>query len=470
MARLVLHDTLSREKREIFASDGKTLRFYCCGPTVYAPAHIGNFRTFLVQDLFRRVVELTGLETRHVRNITDVDDKTIRDSMAAGEALSVFTKRYVDLFHVDCSELNLLEPHVEPSAVTHIPEQIALIETLIAGEHAYRSDDGSVYFRIGSFEDYGKLSHLEDRELKLGSSIANDSDEYERDSLADFVLWKARKPEDGENYWDSPWGEGRPGWHLECSAMGMKYLGESFDVHSGGVDLCFPHHENEIAQSEAATGKEFVRHWFHSQFLLVEGEKMAKSKGNDYTLAQIKERGYSAAALRFEMLSGRYDQLANFTWNGINAASINLKRIGEFAALLEEVAGESLPGYEATVARAKEAGGSDAGIFSAAWSALLDNLNAPEAIGQLMTAMKPVEKRSRSTRAKPSRPQRPESCSPTWQSSSTPSVGNCPYRPTPSTSPKKSRLWPREDGKPVRPGIGPPQTHFARNSPGSVGR
>lgn len=400
MARFVLHDTLTRGKREVCAADGQTLRFYCCGPTVYGPAHIGNFRTFIVQDLFRRVAELSGMQTKHVRNITDVDDKTIRESMREGRSLADFTARWRGLFDRDCAALNLLPPHVEPSAVEHIPEQIALIGTLMATGHAYPGADGSVYFKVSSFPAYGRLSHLDKRELKLGVS-ANDSDEYEKENLADFALWKARKPEDGDNFWDSPWGEGRPGWHLECSAMGMKYLGDSFDVHAGGVDLCFPHHENEIAQSEAATGKAFARHWFHCEHLMVEGEKMSKSKGNLYTLDDIRHGrragvgsegpGFTAAELRFEILAGHYRQKLNFTWDGLHAARINLQRIAAFAQRLEVLAGRRMPDYASLVARAAEV--REAGPFAGAWRALLDDLNTAAALGCLNSAIKPLEKR-----------------------------------------------------------------------------
>jgi cysteinyl-tRNA synthetase len=400
MAQFVLNDTLTRSKREVYADDGDSLRFYCCGPTVYGPSHIGNFRTFIVQDLFRRVAELSGLKTRHVRNITDVDDKTIRESLKEGKTLKEFTAYWYGLFARDCQALNLLPPHVEPSAVEHIPEQVALIEKLMDSGHAYQGADGSVYFKVSAFENYGRLSHLDKRELKFGAS-ANDSDEYEKESLADFALWKARKPEDGDNFWESPWGQGRPGWHLECSAMGMKYLTESFDLHAGGVDLCFPHHDNEIAQSEAATGKTFARHWFHSEHLMVEGSKMSKSLKNLYTLDDINHGrrggvdgaapGYSAAELRFEMLSGHYRQKMNFTWDGLRAARINLERIAAFAHRLETLAGRTMGDYAAALEWAKS-GMSNA--FAEAWAALLDDLNTPSALGRLNTAMKPLEKRA----------------------------------------------------------------------------
>ncbi len=386
---LQLYDTLTREKLAVSPSEGETLRFYCCGPTVYGPSHIGNFRSFLVQDLFRRVVELGGIKTKHVRNLTDVDDKTIRRSQEEGKSLAEFTNFWGARFHADCNALHILRPHEEPSAVKHIAEQIALIEILMAKEHAYRGADGSVYFSVSSYADYGKLSRLDKRELRLGSSqTAHDADEYEKDSLADFALWKAHKPEDGPNAWDSPWGRGRPGWHLECSAMGMKYLGESFDLHSGGVDLCFPHHENEIAQSEAATGVEFVRHWFHISHLRVEGEKMSKSLGNLYTLADLEEKGWNADEMRYTLLAGHYRQPLNFTFDTMHAAQHALHRLGDFAEKLLQLAGkERLPDYEALLRKAPP----EFGVFRPAWEALLDDLNAPEALGQLFKGVKEVE-------------------------------------------------------------------------------
>ncbi|MCU0750653.1 MAG: cysteine--tRNA ligase, partial [Akkermansiaceae bacterium] len=221
-----LFDTLTRTERELRPIDGTTFRFYCCGPTVYGPAHIGNFRTFVLQDVLRRTLETGGTRTLHVRNITDVDDKTIRDSQKAGKTLTEFTAGWTEKFHADCEKLGLLPPHIEPGAVDHIPQQIAMIEALVAKGHAYASEDGSVYFKISSFPGYGKLSRLDERELDLGKTqnARANSDEYEKDSVSDFVLWKARRPEDGENFWASPWGEGRPGWHLECSAMIQEYL------------------------------------------------------------------------------------------------------------------------------------------------------------------------------------------------------------------------------------------------------
>ncbi|MEM9283495.1 MAG: cysteine--tRNA ligase, partial [Verrucomicrobiota bacterium] len=311
---LSLYDTLTREIRPVQPIDSATLRFYCCGPTVYGPAHIGNFRTFVIQDVFRRVVEASGTATRHVRNITDVDDKTIRQSQEEDRSLNEFTAAWTERFHEDCAALGILPPHVEPSAVAHLPEQIDLISRLMEKGHAYQTPDGSVYYDVRSFPAYGRLSRLAEREITTGEVDREQADEYERASAADFALWKAARPEDGPNRWPSPWGDGRPGWHIECSAMAIKHLGETFDLHSGGVDLVFPHHENEIAQSEAATGKIFAHHWLHVAHLTVEGRKMSKSLGNLYTLADLANRGFTAMELRYVLISGCYRQPLNFTF------------------------------------------------------------------------------------------------------------------------------------------------------------
>ncbi len=387
MATVTLFDSMTREMREVTPLDGQCYRFYCCGPTVYGPAHIGNFRTFVVQDTFRRVLECAGLATKHVRNVTDVDDKTIRESQAAGQSLKAFTEHWKNKFSEDCGELNLLEPHVEPGAVDHIDHQIRMIESLVEKGHAYQTDDGSVYFRVGSFPGYGRLSRVADRELRLGAAqTANDSDEYEKDALADFALWKGRKPEDGDNYWPSPWGEGRPGWHLECSAMSLEYLGESFDMHSGGVDLMFPHHENEIAQSECCSGKTFANHWFHITHLLVDRGKMSKSLGNFYTLADLKEKGYTAAELRYVYLSGHYRHPLNFTLDSLQASRQAMNRLAKFAhALADRVEAEAPPSYE-SACRMK-----DAGPFQPAFESLCKDLNTPEALGKIFTAIKEIE-------------------------------------------------------------------------------
>jgi cysteinyl-tRNA synthetase len=374
-----LFDTLTRTERDLLPLDGGTFRFYCCGPTVYGPAHIGNFRTFVLQDVLRRALETGGTRTLHVRNITDVDDKTIRDSQKAGQALADFTAAWTAKFHDDCGKLGLLPPHIEPGAVDHIPQQIAMIEQLVAKGHAYASEDGSVYFKISSFPDYGKLSHLDQRELELGKTqaVRASSDEYEKDNVSDFVLWKARRPEDGDNFWPSPWGEGRPGWHLECSAMIREYLGDSFDLHSGGVDLVFPHHENEIAQSTCACGGRFAAHWFHITHLLVDGGKMSKSLGNLHTIADLEARGFTAMDVRYTLIGAHYRKPLNFTFDSLHAAREAMAKLAKGArALAAKLDGETTldsAGF---------------GPFQAAWESLNDDLNTPGALGGLFTGLR----------------------------------------------------------------------------------
>jgi cysteinyl-tRNA synthetase len=378
-----LQDTLTRSQKDIAPIDGQTYRFYCCGPTVYGPAHIGNFRTFVLQDVFRRTLETSGTRTLHVRNLTDVDDKTIRDSQAAGKTLKAFTDQWRDKFHADCEALACLTPHIEPSAVEHIPQQIAMIETLIAKGNAYASDDGSVYFKISSFPNYGKLSHLDERELDLGKTqnARANSDEYEKDSISDFVLWKSRRDEDGENFWESPWGQGRPGWHIECSAMIAEYLGDTFDMHSGGVDLVFPHHENEIAQSECACGGHFAAHWFHITHLLVDGGKMSKSLGNMYTIADLETKGFTAMEVRYVLIGAHYRKQLNFTLESLSGAKEALNKLAKAAAkLAENMGGETaLPSAEF-------------GVFQPAWETLNDDLNTPGALGGIFTGLREASK------------------------------------------------------------------------------
>ncbi len=387
MPTLTLYDSMARELREVTPEDGQTYRFYCCGPTVYGPAHIGNFRTFVMQDTFRRVLECLGMANRHVRNVTDVDDKTIRESQAAGQTLQEFTAHWKAKFQADCEALHLLPPHVEPGAVDHIGHQVKMIGQLIEKGHAYAKEDGSVYFNVASFPEYGRLSRVADRELKLGAAqTVNDSDEYEKDALADFALWKGRKPEDGENYWPSPWGDGRPGWHLECSAMSLEYLGETFDLHSGGVDLIFPHHENEIAQSECCSGTTFAHHWFHITHLLVDGGKMSKSLGNFYTLADLQEKGYTPMELRYVYLSGHYRHPLNFTLDSLQAARAAMKRLSKFETALAIRAGADAPPAWETL-RGLQA----IGPFAPAFEGLCRDLNTPDALGKIFTAIKEIQ-------------------------------------------------------------------------------
>ena len=305
-----------------------------------------------------------------MRNLTDVDDKTIRQSQEQGVKLKDFTDKWTARFQEDCELLNLLTPHAEPSAVGHIPEQISLIEKLIEAEKAYRANDGSVYFKVDAFPKYGRLSRFADREITTSNNVREISDEYDRDSAADFALWKARRSEDGDNFWESPWGEGRPGWHIECSAMSMKYLGESFDLHSGGVDLIFPHHENEIAQSEAVTGKTFARHWFHIAHLMVEGQKMSKSLGNLYTLQDLFGMGFKEQEVRYVLLSGSYRQPLNFTFDSMQASRKALSKLTDFANKfgIEPSGGSTLE--------------TEFGPFYPVQEALLSDLNTPEALGR----------------------------------------------------------------------------------------
>ncbi len=376
---MLLFDTLSRSERNLTPIDGTTFRFYCCGPTVYGPAHIGNFRTFVLQDVLRRTLETGGTRTLHVRNITDLDDKTIRDSQAAGQALTAFTAGWTEKFHADCEKLGLLPPHIEPGAVEHIPQQIAMIQELIGKGNAYPSGDGSVYFKISSFPAYGRLSRLDERELDLGKTqnTRSSSDEYEKDSLSDFVLWKARRPEDGENFWPSPWGEGRPGWHLECSAMIKEYLGDSFDLHSGGVDLIFPHHENEIAQSECSCGGQFAANWFHITHLLVDGRKMSKSLGNLYTLADLAAKGFTAMEVRYVLIGAHYRKPLNFTLDSLSGAREALAKLAKGA---RQLASKIEPGTVVTSA--------DFGPFLPAWESLTHDLNTPGALGGIFTGLR----------------------------------------------------------------------------------
>jgi len=393
---LVLFDTLSRELQPVKTpSSGEAYSFYCCGPTVYGPAHIGNFRTFVQQDIFRRVVELSGVESFHVRNITDVDDKTIRDSQKVGKTLVEFTNEWNQIFQKDCEALSCLMPHEQPSAVEHIAEQIEMAEALIEKGFAYPSEDGSVYYKVSAFDGYGQLSRLQERELDLGRTAneRSDQDEYDKDSVSDFVLWKARKDEDGDNYWDSPWGEGRPGWHLECSAMIRSTIGDTIDLHSGGVDLIFPHHDNEIAQSEGVTGKTLAKHWFHVTHLLVDGGKMSKSLGNFYTLGDLLDKGYEASQVRYVLASGHYRKQLNFLLTSLDDAKIAIEKLRLFSNELVKKTGMEALSYHESVALK----GEGLGVFQGAWTSLLNDLNVPEALGKVFSGMKEVRTSSLSS-------------------------------------------------------------------------
>jgi cysteinyl-tRNA synthetase len=374
-----LFDSLSRELRELGPShpDG-VFRFYNCGPTVYAPAHIGNFRTFVINDVIRRLLELEFPgKVRHVRNLTDVDDRTIGQARAEKRPLGEITRKWTELFHADCVALNCLPPHVEPAATGHIREQVDMIDVLMRKGNAYRAPDGSVYFKIASFPAYGALSRIRERELKVTNSVF---DADHKDEVGDFALWKAYRPEeDGDVRWPGPEGAaaGRPGWHIECSAMIKKHLGDTIDLHTGGVDLLFPHHENEIAQSQCCNGTTFARHWFHSEHLLSDGTTMSKSKGNYYTLGDLVEKGYSPMALRYVLLSGHPRKQLNFTLDSMHAAESALKSLRRFSDGLAPASGRGP--------------GAPSGMFDAVFTALSDDLNTPGALGALFVAINAVD-------------------------------------------------------------------------------
>jgi len=319
---LRLYNTLTRRLEAFSPLEEGHVRMYTCGPTIYDYSHIGNFRTFLFEDVLRRTLELFGYRVTQVMNLTDVDDKTIRGASEAGLSLREYTERYAQAFFDDLGTLRIERAEQYPRATDHIAKMVELVRHLEQRGHTYRSED-SVYYRIGSFPGYGKLSGVRPERNIAGARV--DSDEYEKEDARDFVLWKAAKP--GEPSWETELGTGRPGWHLECSAMSMEFLGETFDIHCGGVDNIFPHHENEIAQSEGATGKPFARFWLHAEHLVVEGEKMAKSLGNFFTLRDLLDRGYDPLAIRYLLISVPYRQKLNFTFDGLHAASQALERI-----------------------------------------------------------------------------------------------------------------------------------------------
>ena len=338
---LKLFNTLARSLQDFAPLAPPGVGMYCCGPTVYDFAHIGNWRTFVLGDLVRRTLEFNGFQVNHVMNITDVEDKIINGVRETGTTLRDFTGKYESAFFEDMKTLNCLEPQHKPRATEFIPDIISLIDTLLTRSFAYRAADGSVYFSIEKYRaagcTYGKLQNLNFEELRAGERVK--SDEYAKESIADFALWKARSPEDGEVFWPSPFGEGRPGWHIECSAMSMKILGQGFDLHLGGEDLIFPHHEDEIAQSEGATGKPFVKYWLHGAHLLVEGKKMSKSLGNFFTLRDLLAKGFTGREIRRLLLSAHYRETFNFTLEGLQGAKTALARIDECLAKVREIAG-----------------------------------------------------------------------------------------------------------------------------------
>src|SRR5437763_11638254 len=327
---LRLYNTLSAKIEEVQPIQGNQFRMYACGPTVYDYGHIGNFRTFIAVDLLFRFLRQSGYDVRYVMNITDVDDKIIRNAARDGVTVQQYTAKYEQAFLEDSAALNIDRPFLV-RATEHIPEMAEFIQKLQEKDIAYRADDGSYYFRIAKFPGYGKLSKKDFAGMEDGARV--DVDEYEKDSARDFALWKA--PKEGEAFWESPIGPGRPGWHIECSVMSMKYLGDSFDLHAGGEDLTFPHHEHEIAQSESLTSKTFARHWMHVRFLLVEGEKMSKSVGNFFTLRDLLVKGHKPSSIRFLLTSVPYRKQFNFTFDGLKQAAHSVERLRNFQSRVQ---------------------------------------------------------------------------------------------------------------------------------------
>lgn len=336
---LKFFNTLSRKKEVFKPLKDNIVTIYTCGPTVYDFAHIGNFRSFIFADVLRRYLEYKGFKVKQVRNITDVDDKTIKGSQKEGISLKEYTRRYEKAFFEDLKTINVEDVEENPRATECVPEMIKLIEKLKENGYTYEGEDGSIYFKISKFKNYGKLAKLDIKGLKEGASGVK-VDEYDKENARDFALWKKYDEADGDVFWETSLGKGRPGWHIECSAMSQKYLGETIDIHTGGVDLIFPHHTNEIAQSEGASGKQFVRFWIHCEHLLVDGKKMSKSLGNFYTLRDLLKKGHDVMAIRYELMATHYRQKSNFTLRGMDAAKEAMNRLKDFMLRLKSVKGK----------------------------------------------------------------------------------------------------------------------------------
>jgi cysteinyl-tRNA synthetase len=385
-----LYNSMTRAVEPVVPLDpaGKRISLYVCGPTIYNYGHIGNFRTYVAVDLLRRALEHFGFAVDHVMQFTDVDDKTIRGAHEKNLPLREFTGIYRRAFLEDAKTLNIELPKPErmPNATDHIGAMVALIGKLIEKKSAYVSEDGSVYFRIASFPRYGCLCHLDLAGLISGARV--NQDEYEKEGVGDFVLWKKWTEADGDVGWDSPWGRGRPGWHIECSALSMEHLGPEIDIHGGGTDLRFPHHENEIAQSEAATGLTFVRHWFHVEHLLVDGQKMSKSLGNMYTVREVLDRGYTGRELRFALLSGaNYAKNLNFTWQGMVDAKTALARIDEWRKRVSDFLASTAPGGSIVITSELEEA-----LIKTLDEALSHDLNINAVLGVLFTWIRTTHK------------------------------------------------------------------------------
>ena len=375
------YNTLGRALEEFTPIEKDSVRMYTCGPTVYNYAHIGNFRAYLFEDILRRTLEYFGYKVTQVMNLTDVDDKTIRDSKAAKLKLQDFTRKYKDAFFEDLKTLRIEPAAHYPEATTHIAEMQAMIQVLFDKGYAYKSEDGSVYFSIDKFKEYGKLARIDREQQRAGVRI--NSDEYEKDSVADFALWKAWSENDGDVKWPSPWGDGRPGWHLECSAMSMKYLGKTFDIHTGGVDNMFPHHEDEIAQSEAANECKFVNYWLHCEHLTVNKQKMSKSLGNFYTMRDLLAKGYTGAEIRWALIGTHYRSKLNFDLASLDQARSALKKFTDlFRRLGQVTAGDA--GTE----KAAELAANAKAKFGAAFG---EDLNVAEALAEVFKFTKEIK-------------------------------------------------------------------------------
>lgn len=377
---LRIWNTMSRSLEEFSVPEGTDVKLYTCGPTVYNFAHIGNFRAYVCQDILKRYLLLSGFGVRHVMNLTDVDDKTIRDSQREGTPLSVFTDRYKKAFFEDCAALALLQADAYPEATRYVEEMLDIIAILLKKGLAYKGEDGSIYFSVRAFPGYGKLSGMKLDSLKAGARVKQD--EYSKEQANDFALWKAWDEGDGKIFWESPFGRGRPGWHIECSAMSMKELGETIDIHAGGIDLVFPHHEDEIAQSEGATGRQFVRYWVHNEYLLVDGRKMSKSLGNFHTLRDVLARGHSGKAVRYLLLATHYRQPLNFTFAALEAAAGAVAKLEEFARNVRDAGGEG-SGIADNLCRIAEM------KFA---SAMDSDLNVPEALAAVFDLVRDINK------------------------------------------------------------------------------
>ena len=368
-------NSLTRRVEELKPIADNTIRLYTCGPTVYNFAHIGNFRAYTFEDILRRVIQFNGMKVKQVMNLTDVDDKTIRGANAQGVALRDYTQTYKDAFFADLKKLNVQPAEIYPAATDHVPEMIALVQKLMEKGVAYQSEDKSVYFKVREFPGYGKLAHIDFDNQRTGLRCADD--EYDKENVGDFALWKAWEESDGPVGWDSPWGRGRPGWHIECSAMSMKYLGETFDLHTGGIDNLFPHHENEIAQAEAATGKEFVKTWMHCAHLKVNGEKMSKSLGNFFTLRDLIEKGWSGREIRYVLINAHYRSGLNFAFSALEDARKSLARIDACVEKVEQLKSREVenPGLDVPEWATK--------CLEDFTAAVNDDLNIPKAFSSL---------------------------------------------------------------------------------------